>query len=160
MMKNKKLITEAIRIGRNPFIQLIDSLSEEELNYIPEGFNNNIIWNFGHIVVSTQTLAYVRTGILPNASSVKYVDEFKKGTKPTRIITASEIEELKNLAVGTIAQLEDDFIAGKFSTINPFSTETFGVEMHDIQEIMLMSLSHDLLHYGYALAQKRLLKQA
>ncbi|MHC8947401.1 DinB family protein [Sphingobacterium hungaricum] len=159
-MRSKKSITEAIRIGRNPFIKLIDGLSEEELNYIPAGFNNNIIWNFGHIVVSTQILCYVRGGILPDMSSIKYAEDFKKGSKPTRNISASEIEELKNLALGTIAQLEADYIDGKLSSITPFSTETFGVEMNEIEEVLLMSLSHDTLHYGYALAQKRVLQKS
>lgn len=159
-MKNKILITEAIRVARRPFIKLIEGLSEDELNYIPEGFNNNIIWNFGHIVVSTQTLAYVRTGILADATSVKYVEEFKKGSKPTRHYSIAEIEDLKNMALSTIDQLEQDFIVDRFTEITPYSTETFGVEMHSIEEILLMSLSHDMLHYGNAIAQKRLLNKS
>ena len=71
-------IFEFIINSRKAFIRLIDDLTIDELNQIPEGFNNNIFWNFAHIVVSTQTLSYVRTGILANASTVKYNDDYKK----------------------------------------------------------------------------------
>jgi hypothetical protein len=30
----------------------------DQLNTIPEGFNNNLIWNIGHIIVSQQLLVY------------------------------------------------------------------------------------------------------
>ena len=41
---------------RNNLIQLIDSLTTEQLNKIQEGFSNNIIWNFVHNIVTKQLL--------------------------------------------------------------------------------------------------------
>lgn len=67
-----------IKQARTAFIELLDGLTLEQLNTVPEGFNNNIIWNFGHIVVSTQTLVYVRTGIRQDDSFVEYLDAYKK----------------------------------------------------------------------------------
>ena len=80
-------IFEFIINSRQAFIQLIDSLSIEQLNKIPDGYNNNIIWNFGHIVVSTQTLCYVRTGILTDTNAVKFNEFYKKDTRPTYTVT-------------------------------------------------------------------------
>jgi hypothetical protein len=64
--------------SRQKFIELLDGLSIEQLNKIPTGFNNNIIWNFAHIVVSTQTLVYVRTGIKADTTWVNYNEDYKK----------------------------------------------------------------------------------
>ena len=98
--------------ARKAFIKDIESLSLEELNEIPAGFNNNIIWNFGHIVVTTPVLCYIRTGILADASSVKYVSAYAKGTKPTYFVTQEEVDELKELAISTIETLEKDYNEG------------------------------------------------
>jgi len=37
---------------------MITPFSLEQLNKIPEGFNNNLIWNIAHCVVTQQLLCY------------------------------------------------------------------------------------------------------
>jgi len=144
---------------RKAFIQLLDGLSIEELNQIPEGFNNNIIWNFGHIVVSTQTLSYVRTGIWPDSSRVKFVEAYKKGSKPTYFVDASEVEALKELSITSIQKIEEDYNKGIFKNIESYSTATYGVLLHDIEAVLVTSIGHDNFHFGYAQAQRRAIKQ-
>ncbi|MDN3585891.1 DinB family protein [Pedobacter aquatilis] len=151
-----KQVFEFIINSRKAFIQLIDGLSNEQLNKIPEGFNNNIIWNFGHIVVSTQTLCYVRTGILENASSVKFVESYKKDTKPTYLVSTEEVAELKNIALDSIKKIEEDYANGKFISITPYSTATYGAEINSIEEVLTTTIGHDNLHLGYALALRKL----
>lgn len=149
-------VFEFIINSRKAFIKLIDGLSIEQLNKIPDGFNNNIISNFGHIVVSTQTLCYVRTGILKDASSVKFVDSYKKDTKPTYTVSIDEVAELKSIALDSIKNIEEDYINGKFSAITPYSTATYGAELKSIEEVLTTTIGHDNLHFGYALAMKKL----
>lgn len=144
-----------IRDERKAFIQLVDSLSIEQLNEVPNGFNNNIIWNFGHIVVTLPILCYVRTGIWADVSSIKYATEYAKGTKPTYPVSQEEVEDLKALAISTVDQLEADYNAGKLESITAFETSTYGALLSAIEEIILTNVGHDSLHYGYALAQKR-----
>ena len=143
--------------SRKAFIKLIDELTIEQLNTIPAGYNNNIIWNFGHIVVSTQALCYVRTVILSDASSVKYNEFYQKDTRPTYTVTEEEVQELKALALDTIANIEADYKDGKFANATPFATSTYGIEMKSIEEILITTVGHDNLHYGYAWALKKLL---
>jgi len=143
--------------SRHAFIQLIDSLSIEDLNKVPEGFNNNIIWNFGHIVVSTQTLSYTRTGIKEGTSWVKYVDAYAKGTKPSYFVEQAEVDELKALAISTIAAIENDYKAGVFDIITAYETATYGAVMNTIEDVLTTSIGHDNLHLGYAVAQKRII---
>lgn len=146
-----------IRASRKVFIELIDSLSVEELNHVPGGFNNNIIWNFGHIVVSTQALCYVRGGIKSDVSSIKFFASYAKGTKPSYYVEETEIEELKALAFSTIDQIEADYKAGVFSQIAAFDTSTYQETMDNFEEVLAMSSGHDNLHLGYALALRRVI---
>lgn len=142
---------------RKTFIQLIDGLSIEELNEIPTGFNNNIIWNFGHIVVATQGLCYLRSGISTDLSRVKYLHAYTKGSKPTYTVSQDEVDDLKVLAIETIRQLEQDYNAGIFKEITPFSTDTYKEMMSTIEEVILLTAGHDNLHFGYAIAQNRII---
>lgn len=145
--------------ARRAFIELIDSLSIEELNEIPAGFNNNIIWNFGHIVVSTQGLCYLRTGIQSDTSSVKYLSAYAKGTKPSYTVDAEEVADLRALALSTIQQIHADYDKGIFTTITPFETSTYKTSLNSIEEVLITTVGHDNLHFGYALAQRRALSK-
>lgn len=144
--------------ARNTFIQLIDSLSVEELNEIPAGMKNNIIWNFGHSIVTTPALCYIRTGIWNDASAIKYFEDFKKDSVPSRKISEEEIDELKLLAISTIESMREDYKNGVFKDAKPFSTTTYGAEMKDFEEVLITSSGHDNMHLGYALAQRKLVK--
>lgn len=148
-------VFEFIINSRKAFIQFIDGLTIEQLNKIPDGYNNNIIWNFGHIVVSTQTLCYVRTGILADVSSVKYNEFYRKDTKPTYTVTVEEVSELKATALDSIKKIEEDYANGVFANITPFSTSTYGIELKSIEEILITTVGHDNVHYGYAWALKK-----
>jgi len=143
--------------ARRAFIELINSLSLEQLNHIPEGFNNNIIWNFGHIIVATQGLCYLRTGVKPDYV-IKYGPVYTKGTKPTYTVSQEEVEDLKTLAIQTIEQIEKDYHAGIFKEIIPFETSTYNEVMPTIEDVVITSAGHDNLHFGYALAQRRIIK--
>lgn len=142
--------------ARKAFIELVDGLSLEQLNHIPNGFNNNIIWNFGHIIVATQGLCYLRTGVKPDYR-IKYGPAYAKGTKPAYTVSEEEAEDLKALAIQTIEQIERDYQTGLFATITPFATDTYKEIMPTIEDVITTTVGHDNLHFGYALAQRRLL---
>ena len=143
--------------ARKAFIKEIERLSLEQLNEIPEGFNNNIIWNFGHIIVTTPILCYVRTGIWEDASNVKFASAYGKATKPTYFVLQEEVDELKQLAISTIESIEADYKAGKLDKIIAFETTTFGAVLNSIEDVIITTAGHDNTHLGYITAQKRLI---
>lgn len=145
--------------SRRAFIELIDNLSPDELNHIPEGFNNNIIWNFGHIVVSTQGLCYLRTGVSSDSSAIKYLAAYTKGTKPSYVVGPEEIADLRALALSSIQQIHADYDKGVFQEVTPFETSTYGSSLNSIEEVLITTVGHDNLHFGYAIAQRRALKK-
>lgn len=144
-----------IKKTRELFLNLINDLSVEQLNKIPDGFNNNIIWNFGHIVVSAQQLSYVRSGVKADLD-VRFKEKFMKGSKPESFISQEEIDVLKDQLISTINQIEEDIKNNVFAKMTPFSTDTYGYEMSTIEEVLTCIQSHESLHYGYARAQKKL----
>lgn len=148
-------VFQYLRRNRELFIELVDSLSIEQLNQIPKGFNNNIAWNFGHAVVTPQALYYVRSGVKPDMQ-IAYFDKYKKGSKPEDFITQEEIDEIKKLAFSTIDTIEADINNNAFTGIKPFSTSTYGYEIHNVEEILVCSLAHDAMHYGVALSQRKI----
>ncbi|MGH2624736.1 MAG: DinB family protein, partial [Sphingobacterium sp.] len=58
-------ITDVIKRTRIKLFELIEDLNAEQLNQIPDGFTNNIIWNVGHMISSQQGLCYLKAGLRP-----------------------------------------------------------------------------------------------
>ena len=79
--------------SRSLYLKIIESYSLEQLNTIPEGFSNNLIWNLGHIIVAQQGLVYRLSG-LPSNVSEEMTNTYKNGSKPTGTTTQAEIDEL------------------------------------------------------------------
>lgn len=150
-------IFDILYAGRKKFAELVDRLSIEQLNEIPKGFNNNIAWNFGHIVVSQQTLCYIRAGLTPHLDDY-LIDRYKKGTKPESFIPESEIALLKDYSFSLIEQLKADLEADKFTGYTTFATQ-FGVELSSIQDAIPYVATHDTLHLGYVMALAKNLKK-
>ncbi|WP_205896842.1 DinB family protein, partial [Pseudomonas viridiflava] len=65
---------------QNFILDLVKDLSIEQLNKIPDGFNNNIIWNIAHLTAAQQNLCYTRSGLLPTVTD-KYLFPFFKRNK-------------------------------------------------------------------------------
>ncbi len=80
--------------SRTMVSKILENHSLEQLNKIPEGFSNNLIWNIAHIVVTQQLLVYKLSG-LPMIVSDEMVEKYKKGTKPEQEVTQAEVDEIK-----------------------------------------------------------------
>ncbi|ACU05615.1 DinB family protein [Pedobacter heparinus] len=143
------------RQTRENFIRLIENSTVEELNEIPAGFNNNIIWNFAHIVASQQGLCY-RLANVPLVVEKQYILPYTKGTRPEKFIGAEEINTIKELMRSTITQLEQDLDSDKFTAYHTFKTD-YGVEIKSTQEAVQFFVVHDALHYGIASAIKKVI---
>jgi hypothetical protein len=139
---------------RENFLNLIDGLSIEQLNKIPEGFNNNIAWNFGHIIVSQQVLCYTRAGIASRTEDW-LLKKYQKGSKPESFIDSGEIELLRKKLFSLIDDLKEDMNDKKFEGYQPVMTG-FGVELKSVEDAIPYFAMHDGLHLGYALALKKL----
>lgn len=142
---------------RKNFIELMQTSTIEELNEVPAGFNNNIIWNFGHIIASQQILCYKLANLDPTIDT-QYILDYQKGTKPEKFIEAEEINILKSLALSTIDKLVEDLNNNVFVSYNPRTT-SYGIELKSTIEAVQFFPIHDALHYGIASAIKKVLNK-
>lgn len=148
-----KSITISRQTRRN-FIALMDSLSIEQLNEVPVGFNNNIAWNFGHIIVTQQILCYVLAGVSPRMDQVLF-DKYRKGAKPENFIDQTEIDLLKTLASTLLDDLEIDLTTDLFSNYKTYPT-SYGFELTNIEDALDFFAVHESMHYGIVQALKKL----
>ncbi len=147
---------EIIKKTREGFIYLCKNLSMDQMNKIPDGFNNNIIWNFGHTIVTQQALCYVLSG-LPLKIDADLLNKYKKGSKPESYVSLEEYEMLQQLSVSLITDLENDYKNGLFQGYKPYMT-SLNVELKSIEDATTFNSFHEGLHFGQMLALKKLVK--
>ena len=139
--------------SRNVLLKFLEETSLAQLNSIPEGFINNIIWNIGHIVVVQQMLVYNLSG-LPMMVSDELVSKYKKGTAPNQNCTEAEVKELKKLLFDTLEQTKTDFDNNIFKTYTEFTTMT-GFLVNSATAAMEFNNFHEGLHIGVIMQLKK-----
>jgi hypothetical protein len=146
-------ILDIAKHTRLNFIKLMDGLSIEQLNFIPQGYNNNIAWNFNHIVAAQQILCYIRCNVDPRMP-LERVTKYQKGSIPQGFISEEELAYYKEQAFTLLDDLREDVAAQLFSGYEPVTT-MFGVTLSNINNAVDYFVTHDNLHYGYALALRK-----
>jgi hypothetical protein len=136
-------------------LHIMQDLTLEQLNYVPVGFNNNIIWNAAHLVVAQQGVCYLRAG-LPMMISNEFYSAYKPGSKPAEPLTVQEVDYVKELLLTSIDQFESDFAKGIFENYTQWTTR-YGVELASINDALDFLPFHEGMHVGYMMAIKRLL---
>ena len=134
------------KTSRKALSHFLDTIPLEQLNKIPEGFNNNIIWNIAHIVVVQQMLAYKLSG-LPMLLSDEMVAKYMRGTKPENDVTQTEIDEIQSLLFETINKTEDDYNNRIFQNFQEF-TSLSGFTMSNIEDALSFNYYHEAVHTG------------
>ena len=145
---------EVIRKTRSYLLTSIQDLTTDQLNVIPAGFNNNIIWHLGHLVASQQGVCYVRAGMKPRTSE-EFFNTYKPGSKPEEKISQQEIQNIKELLISSLDILQQDYEQGLWTTYTAWSTR-YGLELTSIDEALNFLQFHEGLHAGYILAIKKI----
>jgi DinB superfamily len=140
--------------NRKIHLSILERHSLEQLNTIPEGFNNNLIWNFGHIAAVQQSLIYRASGLPMNITD-EFLGKFKSGTKPTAPQTQEEVDQIKQLLESQIEATKEDFANGIFVNYHEFTTST-GFNIASIEDAIVFNNYHEGLHLGYILSIRKL----
>lgn len=148
---------QVLKNTRTIFNKIIENNTLEDLNKIPAGFNNNIIWNIGHVIVSEQLLAYKLSG-LESTLSDDMINKYRKDSKPEGDLTQDAVNEIKGLLFSTIEKTQSDYDADVFKTYNAYTVSTTGNTLNNIDEALQFIAIHEGLHYGYVLALLKAIK--
>lgn len=131
----------------------IDNHTLEELNKVPEGFNNSIVWNIAHTIVTQQLLVYNLSG-LPMLVSNDMVEVYRKGTKTERSLSQDEVDTIKNMLFSTIEKTKDDYNSNLFKSYKAYTVSTKS-KLTTVEEAIEFNNFHEGIHFGYILALRK-----
>ncbi|WP_339701094.1 DinB family protein [Algoriphagus aquimarinus] len=132
--------------NRSIYSKFLEHNSLEQLNKIPAGFNNNLIWNIGHVIVVQQRLVYGLSDLPLNVSDELF-QKYKPGTKPESDETLETVELFKELLISPIDQTIADFESGKFQNYNEYTTSK-GFHLASVADAITFNNYHEALHLG------------
>ena len=142
--------------NRNIYLSFLENYSLEQLNKIPQGFSNNLIWNIGHVIVVQQGLVYRLSG-LPMYISEEMKTTYQKGSHPTGKTTKEEVNEIKDLLISLMTKTKKDYADGKFVSYNEFTTST-GFNLSSGEEAIEFNNYHEGIHLGCMLKIKKFIE--
>ncbi|HTI07095.1 MAG TPA: DinB family protein [Puia sp.] len=142
----------AIRETRSFLLEQLKELTNEQFNRIAEGFNNNIIWNLGHMIAVQQAICYKRAGLSVLISD-DFWQRFGSGSKPKGIIGDDEIIAVKQLLISTMDQLETDYHKQVFDNYTTWVARN-GMDVASIDDGIKFLSFHDVLHSDVIMAIK------
>lgn len=146
-------VFETTMKSRTMILEMIQNYSLEQLNKIPTGFNNNLIWNIGHIIVAQQVLIYKLSGLSMMIAD-EMVDKYKNGSRPERDVTQAELDEIRNLLLSTINKTIIDYKNGLFKTYNEYTT-SIGFSLRNAEEAIVYNNFHEGLHIGIMMTLRK-----
>ncbi|QLE01354.1 DinB family protein [Galbibacter sp. BG1] len=144
---------EILQKSREAVLRLTEGLTEQQLNKIPEGFNNNIAWNVIHLVVTQQLLCYKLAGKDMYVSD-EIVNNYRKGTapNPSQPVSLKEFEAFKIELMKNVERIKNDY--NKVDNFNSYTTSA-GVTLNTINDAIAFNNYHEGLHTGYIIALLR-----
>lgn len=144
-----------LRFVREQTMKLVKGMSEEETRTVPGGFNNNILWNLGHILLVHEKFSFALTNEKMELPK-HFAEWFAPGTKPeswgTQVPRLDEIFLLLSKQIERIEQilehrLEDDLD-------KPVVTSA-GLEILSVKECLSFCLYHEGMHFAAIKALKQ-----
>jgi len=136
--------------------KVIGSVSNEQMLIMPAGFDNNIAWNLGHIIVAQQNLIYRQSG-LETLTNQAHVQQFAPGTSPANWESPPDLSTLRALLTESTAKMATDVAAKRFRSYTHYTTST-GFELRNFADAFTFNLYHEGLHLGAIMALRNLVK--
>ncbi|MGA9289138.1 MAG: DinB family protein [Anaerobacillus sp.] len=146
---NEEQIFQQVNLVRKATLKVMDSVTEEQADQQPEGFNNTIRWNFGHIYV-VQNALIAKYGGKSIETPSRYFQLFGPGTKPADWQgDIPSLDELKQKLEEHPVRLKE-VLTGQ---LNDEAAEAF-LSLPTVGEILNFTLYHEGVHTGTIKALK------
>lgn len=150
-----ELLLKSFELARNYFVKNIDAIKEDVAETQPDGFNNTIHWQVGHVLTVAEQFMFgypKKSTHLPEI----YMELFATGTKPAdwkgEVPSIQELSAQLKEQLGRIKEIPAESFSERLKT--PFlGQETFG-------ELTNFAVFHESLHLGQIQAMKRVIQAA
>ncbi|MEK4511038.1 MULTISPECIES: DinB family protein [Paenibacillus] len=152
-------IFRQITFVRGQTLKLLDGITEEMADQIPEGFRNNIRWNLGHVYVVLERLAFHfsnQSQQLPDG----YKEQFGLGTSPLSLpesVTVPTLHELKTLLQEQPERIRAVLSQNLQVKADPPYTTSSGMTLETPEQLLSFSIYHEGMHISTIKMYKKLL---
>ncbi|MED5016068.1 DinB family protein [Paenibacillus chibensis] len=139
---------------RNNIIQKVSQLPAEKRNVIPEGFNNSLHWQLGHLLTVTNMIAFQFAGkesVIPES----YKTFFGSGTKPSDWTQEPPAWDALIEELTSQCKVIEDTFAGKLE--DPLAVKENFAKAETVGEALLINISHESSHAGMINAMLKVL---
>ncbi|MCZ8514022.1 DinB family protein [Paenibacillus filicis] len=144
---------------RGQTLKLMEGVTEEIADQIPEGFRNTIRWNLGHIYVVLERFAFQYIG-LPQYLPEGFKEQFEYGTSPLNAADSLRIPTLQELVTLLKEQPEriQEALANRLNEkIAPPYTTSSGMTLETPEQFLSFNLYHEGMHLNVIKLYKRML---
>jgi uncharacterized damage-inducible protein DinB len=153
MKRRHEVLFNQLETYRSYILGVLENVSEEVADVIPEGFNNNIRWNLGHIYLDQylwiQAVTKEKAGV-----PEQFQTWFGYGTSPANFTPETPtIDELRNLLKEQPAQIKAQYGERLEEDFPP--TE---MGMHTIEQVLIRTIFHEGMHLQTILDLKKCMK--
>lgn len=143
----EQIVFKQIEFVRSVTIRAVESLSEQLLDTIPEGFNNNVRWNLGHIYLVQEKFAFHFAGE-PVQLPESFDRLFGRGTKPAEWNEEPPTrEQLLQMLTDQPKRIHESLHNRLGEQVKPYTTGS-GLTLSSIGEFVNFTLYHEGMHYN------------
>jgi hypothetical protein len=145
---------------RNQTLNLLEGVTEEMADRIPEGFRNTIRWNLGHIYVVVERLAFQYLE-LPQNLPEGFKEQFEYGTSPlnAHIYRAPTLLELEVLLKTQQVRIQETLADKLDVKIIPPYTTSAGMTLETPKQFLTFNLYHEGMHLSVIKLYKSMLSR-
>jgi uncharacterized damage-inducible protein DinB len=142
----RKFLFNQLKVIRRNTLNAVKEVSEIQADSVPEGFNNNIRWNLGHVYLVQEKFAF---GFIPEAMQIPggFTELFGRDTRPSewKVQPPALLELIKLLEDQTnrIQEKLDNRLDE--AVANPFNMPS-GLTLKTIGEFLAFSMYHEGMH--------------
>ncbi|WP_339301768.1 DinB family protein [Paenibacillus sp. FSL K6-2441] len=150
MERRHEVLFEQLHTYRRELMKVVEDVSEDEADIVPDGFNNNIRWNLGHVVLDQYLWIRVLTKEdMPVPMS--FNQWFGYGTNPSHF--TDETPSLSELI--SLLQEQPRFIEQQYRDRLEEEYPPTDMGMHTLEQVLVRTIFHEGLHMGAIQAIKR-----
>ncbi|WP_308636343.1 DinB family protein [Paenibacillus silvisoli] len=150
---------EQLKFVRSQTLKLMEGVTEEAANRVPDGFRNTIRWQLGHIYVVLERFAFQYIG-LPLNRPEGFKEMFEFGSSPlnwAEEAVVPSLEELKQLLSEQLGRIEEALESRLQEKVAQPYTTSSGITLSSPEEFLSMNLYHEGMHLSVIKVYKSLL---